>query len=233
MILILTCEHAGNEIPFEFRHLFPEGREVLNSHRGYDPGAFDLFTHLKKLTHFSHFQTTGRLLVETNRSLHHPNLFSEFSKNLSAEAKDEILKKHYFPYRNEVEKNIAEVLKKGEKVFHFSVHSFTPQLNGVVRNVDIGLLYDPSRQEEKRISAALKEQLLKSNSELKVRYNYPYLGKADGFTTNLRKKFPENYIGIELEVNQKFVSGNKMEASIKDAVFETLTGFLKNRPGVI
>ena len=227
MKLILTCEHAGNEIPVEFRHLFPEGSEVLDSHRGYDPGAFDLFTHLKQLSDFRHFQSTGRLLVEVNRSLHHPNLFSEFSKKLSDEAKNEILKKYYFPYRNEVEKNIADVLEKGGKVFHFSIHSFTPRLNGVVRNADIGLLYDPARKEEKRISAALKEQLLKSNPKLKVGYNYPYLGKADGFTTYLRKKFPIDYIGIELEMNQKFVSGNKMDASIKDAVFEALSRVLE------
>ena len=33
--------------------------------------------------------------------------------------------------------------------------------------------------------------------------NYPYLGKADGFTTSLRQEFQERYIGIELELNQK------------------------------
>lgn len=33
--------------------------------------------------------------------------------------------------------------------------------------------------------------------------NYPYLGKSDGFTTSLRKQFPFQYIGIELEINQK------------------------------
>lgn len=33
--------------------------------------------------------------------------------------------------------------------------------------------------------------------------NYPYLGKADGFTTSLREEFQEQYIGLELELNQK------------------------------
>ncbi|GHA31922.1 hypothetical protein GCM10007103_11960 [Salinimicrobium marinum] len=229
MKLILTCEHAGNKIPVEFRNLFPEGREVLESHRGFDPGAFDLFTHLKELSDFSHFQSTGRLLVEVNRSLHHPNLFSEFSKTLSLESKNQILDQYYFPYRNEVENTIKDVLEKGVKVFHFSIHSFTPELNGVMRNADIGLLYDPARQEEKKISAALKEQLLKSNLKLKVKYNYPYLGKADGFTTWLRKQFPIDYVGIELEVNQKLVSGNKMEVAVKYSIFDALKSVLETQ----
>ncbi len=39
---------------------------------------------------------------------------------------------------------------------------------------------------------------------LKIRRNYPYLGKADGFTTYLRRRFlPCDYAGIELEVNQR------------------------------
>jgi predicted N-formylglutamate amidohydrolase len=227
LILVLTCEHAGNEIPLEFRHLFSKETGVLDSHRGYDPGAFDLFTHLKELSDFSHFQSTGRLLVEVNRSSHHPNLFSEFSKILSLESKKQILEQYYFPYRKEVERNIAKLLKKGEKVLHVSVHSFTPALNGVVRNADIGLLYDPSRQEELRISADLKQQLRKIDPQLKVRFNYPYLGKADGFTTYLRKKFPKNYSGIELEVNQKFVAGNKMEISVKNDIFQVLSRVLK------
>jgi hypothetical protein len=47
-----------------------------------------------------------------------------------------------------------------------------------------------------------------------VRYNYPYLGKMDGFTTYLRKQFISNYIGIELEVNQKYVKENKLDVEI-------------------
>ena len=65
------------------------------------------------------------------------------------------------------------------------------------------------------------------NPELKIRFNYPYLGKADGFTTYLRKIFPENYIGIELEVNQKFVNNNKMKSAFKQQTFLALKALLK------
>jgi len=220
--LILTCEHAFNTIPQEYQALFINAQEILESHRGYDPGAFDLFNELKDLADFSSYHETGRLLVEVNRSKGHSNLFSEFTKNLSETSKIKLLNEYYFPYRNSVEKQISSLIGKGETVLHFSVHTFTPNLNEEIRNTDIGLLYDPARSAEKEFCINFKRNLKDQNPELKIRFNYPYLGKADGFTNYLRKRFPENYMGIELEINQKFVSKNQMDRQIKNAVYKAL-----------
>ena len=39
---------------------------------------------------------------------------------------------------------------------------------------------------------------------MRVRFNYPYAGRADGLTTALRRRFPDAaYAGIELEINQR------------------------------
>ncbi|PRX49825.1 N-formylglutamate amidohydrolase [Salegentibacter salegens] len=222
MKLVLTCEHAFNRIPKEYNDLFLNAEDTLNSHRGYDPGALDLFKELKVLADFKEFQQTGRLLVEVNRSKGHPNLFSEFTGKISLQEKTEILENYYFPYRNSIEKAISAFIREGEKVLHFSVHTFTPELNGIIRNTEIGLLYDPARPREKEFSKKFKQNLKNQNPELKIRFNYPYLGRADGFTTYLRKKFPDNYIGIELEVNQKFVHNNKMDSVFKKQLFTAL-----------
>ncbi len=227
MRLILTCEHAFNKIPEEYRDLFPKTRGILGSHRGYDPGARDLFEHLIALGDFNYTYKISRLLVEVNRSIDHPHLFSEFTKGISSTEKNKIITRWYIPYRNEVEDQIRKLIGSGEKVVHLSVHSFTPVLKGEIRNADIGLLYDPSRKEEKVICKDLKSKLREEDSTLKIRFNYPYLGKADGFTTYLRKKFPENYSGIELEVNQKFVKNNKMDIKLKEAIFKALQKTLK------
>ena len=88
-------------------------------------------------------------------------------------------------------------------MLHLSIHSFTPTLNGENRNAEIGILYDPKQAEEKSFAATWKEQLQLNLPEYNVRFNYPYLGTADGFTTYLRKKFPINYSGLELEINNK------------------------------
>ena len=224
--LLLTCEHAGNEIPKQFQQLFQGADEQLNSHRGYDPGAFDLFCYLKPLADYAEAHQVSRLLVEPNRSPGHPQLFSEFTRGQERGLKNAILERYYFSYRNAVEKQVEQWFQKGENVLHLSVHSFTPVLNGEVRNTDLGLLFDPARSSEKDFCLKWKKQFQKLEPGMKVRFNYPYLGKADGFTTFLRKKFPKNYKGIELEVNQKFVSKNQMPFQLKEVIKESLLSIL-------
>lgn len=222
MKIVLTCEHGGNEIPENQHYLFSSNQQVLHTHKGLDLGALDLYNQLKPLADFSLFSTTSRLLIELNRSLHHKNLFSEFSKTLSTSEKKALIDSYYLVYRNSVENSIRNYIKEDHEVLHISVHSFTPILNAVERNCDIGLLYDSSHKNEKDFSHQFKKELLQQNEHLNVRYNYPYLGKMDGFTTYLRKQFPSNYIGIEIEVNQKYATKNKMNAAICDVIFYAL-----------
>lgn len=208
---ILTCEHGGNEVPEEYEYVFNKNREVLNTHRGYDPGALQLFDLLRAIkAHASFSSTTTRLLVELNRSKHHKSLFSDFTKPLQKIVKKHILNKYYTPYRNSVYTRIYKWIKKGNQVIHISVHTFTPVLDGKIRNVDIGLLFDPRQKAEKKFCAEWKSELRSLDKSLRVKFNKPYLGKSDGFTTFLRKEFDEqSYLGIELEVNQKLYFDNK------------------------
>jgi len=222
MKLVLTCEHAYPDIPEQYQNLFFKEPEILNTHEAYDTGALDLFKELESLADFSHFQTIGRLLIETNRSKHHPKLFSRYSGVLSEQDKADILQTYYIPYRSKIERKIREYINQENTVLHLSIHTFTPLLNSVERNCDIGLLYDPKRVAEKQFCKTLKENILEQNQEFRIRYNYPYLGKADGFTTALRKLFPKQYMGIELEVNQKWVSDNKMDSTIKNLILDSL-----------
>ena len=223
MKLVFTCEHGGNEIPKKYQSLFVNATDSLNSHRGIDYGSLDLFEFCKSLSDFSKSITVSRLLIELNRSKHHPKIFSELSATLNLGTKANLISEFYDPYRDKVEAEILKLNKKGEEVIHISFHSFTPSLNGKIRNADIGLLYDPSSNSEKLICKKLKEYFKYELPDFYIRYNYPYLGTADGFTTYLRKKFPENYTGIELEINQKFVGiDNVFPAKLKSAIFNAL-----------
>ena len=222
MKLVLTCEHGGNSIPNAYRILFNGNQNILKSHKGYDLGALDVFNTLKELSDYSRSNITSRLLIEPNRSLHHKYLFSGISKPLSKLEKQNIIDHYYLPYRNHVEQAIKNFIEMNENVLHISVHTFTPTINQVERHCDIGLLYDSSRKLEKAICKQLQTEIKKLNPQLKVRFNYPYFGKSDGFTTYLRKLFPENYLGIELEINQKFSKNNRMDTSIKQVLFKAL-----------
>ena len=215
MKLVLTCEHANNFIPDEYCHLFEHEQHVLNTHEGFDPGAFDLYQSLKHLADFSKFQVIGRLLIETNRSIGHRSLFSRFSNILPQAEKDYLISEYYLNYRDAVQKEIEKLDAANSEIVHLSIHTFTPVLKDVVRNADIGILFDPAQKSEKDFSQKLKTGLQEQLPELKIRFNYPYLGKADGFTTYLRKSKLSNYSGIEIEVNQKLVTNNMMDEKIK------------------
>ncbi|MBX0334702.1 N-formylglutamate amidohydrolase [Pontibacter sp. HSC-14F20] len=203
--LLLTCEHGGNLIPSAYAPLFQGQQEVLKTHRGYDIGALELYNTLRPVADIGFYSETSRLLVELNRSLHHAKLFSEFTQVLPPAEKERLLEKHFKPYREQVEQLIADFVSAGRRVLHVAVHTFTPVRDGEERKADIGLLYDPKRKHEQAFSRQWKVALNKADNELLVRFNYPYLGIADGFPTYLRRKFTADaYVGIELEVNQKF-----------------------------
>jgi predicted N-formylglutamate amidohydrolase len=209
MNFIITCEHGGNKIPREYQYLFKDELSILQTHKAYDPGALELAKAMSKKTDYFFFSEVSRLLIELNRSINSPDLFSCYSKNLDENQKKKILNKCYLPFRNVVENSLSELVSKGEKNVHISVHTFTPVLNNKIRNNDIGILYDPKRTNEKDFAVSFKNELLSYDKKLKIRFNYPYLGISDGFTSYLRKKFSKrNYTGIELEINQKFVLKN-------------------------
>ncbi|GAA4815225.1 N-formylglutamate amidohydrolase [Litoribaculum gwangyangense] len=218
MKLILTCEHGGNKIPKDFEKYFNDSQVILNSHRGYDIGALDVFKTLKSMSDFSKYSEISRLLIELNRSLHHPKLFSEFTKPLSKAEKEHLITTYYLPYRTAVETEIKQWITKNETVLHFSIHSFTPVLNEQERHCDVGLLFDSTLKNEKQFCVKFKKELKTLNPKLQVRFNYPYLGKSDGFTTYLRKQFKENYLGIEIEINQKHRKNNRLEPKVKEAI---------------
>jgi predicted N-formylglutamate amidohydrolase len=195
-------------VPAAYRSLFLDAESVLQSHRGWDPGALALAkTFQRRLSAPLVSTHVTRLLVEPNRSVGHRQLFSEFTAALDEAAKRRILARYYHRHRERVETWIARRVAEGIRVLHLSLHTFTPQLDGQFRKADVGLLYDPQRHWEKTLCHQWRGEIKRLVPDLSVRRNYPYLGAADGFTTHLRRRFPrERYAGIELEVNQRWVA---------------------------
>ncbi len=222
---LVTCEHGGNRVPPPYRDYFAGHQALLETHRGYDPGALTLARQLADTLEAPLFYATvSRLVIDLNRSIGHPRLYSEATRPAPPAARREILEHHYLPDRQRVEASIAEAVAEGEKVIHLSSHSFTPELDGEVRNADIGLLYDPARPGEADLCRRWQAALKQLAPHLKVRRNYPYTGKSDGFTAHLRRRFsPEAYVGVELEINQKHVfQGGKPWRDMRDTVAAAL-----------
>lgn len=229
--LLITCEHGGNRIPARYRHFFRDRGELLATHRGYDAGALALATEMAEALEAPLFvSTTSRLLIDLNRSIGHRRLFSEGTRHLPASVRREILESCYLPYRDGVEGDISEALAHGSRVIHVSCHSFTPELDGQLRDCDVGLLYDPQRSGELALCRRWQDTLRAVAPGLRVRRNYPYTGKADGFTAHLRGRFSADlYVGVELEINQKHVSsGGRRWRALRRLVIESLRQALED-----
>jgi predicted N-formylglutamate amidohydrolase len=223
--VLITCEHGGNRIPPRYRDLFIGFEALLQTHRGFDPGALALARDLAKALDAPLFvSTTSRLLIDLNRTIGHPKLFSEATRDTPMKMRRELLNTQYLPYRNKVEARIADAIAGGSRVIHIASHSFTPALDGDIRTADIGLLYDPARPGEVDLCHRWQARLKTRVPEMKVRRNYPYTGKSDGFTAYLRRCFPADaYVGIELEINQKHVlKGGRQWRALRSHVIESL-----------
>lgn len=209
--LVLTCEHASKRVPLRYQKLFRRRETLLASHRGSDPGALELARQLALQFDAPLFRgVVTRLLVDLNRSLPSPTLFSEYALRLEEKERLALLARYWEPYRHAVRRCLEEQLERGRSVLHFSVHSFTTKLRGESRRTDVGLLFDPARAREARFCRALRAALQRELPELKIDMNEPYSGVSDGLTTTLRAEFPKTrYLGIEFEINQRFARGER------------------------
>ena len=218
--LMITCEHASNALPDFVLRAFRDSDgipdEVLASHRGYDIGAYKIFSILVKRLKpdFHSASKFSRLVVDMNRSSTSKSFYSEYTSSLPSTVKARMLSL-WEKYREKIAIFVAGKISKKQrkadkealpKVIHLGIHSFTPVLNGVERDADVGILYDPSRPSEAKIAEILIKNILDREPSLRIRKNYPYLGKSDGLTTTLRQKFGPAYAGLEIEINQKLLS---------------------------
>ena len=218
MKLMLTCEHASNRLPATFKKFVPTN--VQGTHRAYDIGALKVFRKLVKFAkpEFSCEGKFSRLFVDLNRTITNKSAFSEYygeletSDKAAAEKVKTEATAYWKEYRANVERFVTQNIGKGSKaagnkgatIVHLGIHSFTPVLNGKPRNTDIGILYDPTRPQERAYANVIKDEIKRLYPHMKVRFIYPYKGTSDGLTTSLRKKFGPRYVGIEIEMNQKF-----------------------------
>jgi len=215
-VLIITCPHDSNYVPPEFRHLIPQ--EVINSHRGWDPGAFQLakdFSHATgaPLGHIG----IARILIDGNRIW---NLWSEYTSTLSEEQRAWIQETFHTPFYDEFE----TVVTDNTLLTDVAAHSFVPKLNGIVRRVDIGVLGDPDRPREWRFMNEWR-YALKARTGLRIRLNDPYDGRMESSNTYFRSQYT-HYTGIVIEVNTGLLQGKEFPQDLRQEITRSLVDVL-------
>lgn len=202
--VLITAEHASNVVPSEWAGCFSGLSDVLQTHRAWDAGSSELSDQLATQLSAPLLQGQAtRLLVDLNRSIGHPRLFSEFSQSLPNSERNHLVQRLHAPHWQA----FRETVDQPGRWLHIACHSFTPVLDGKIRSTDIGLLYDPSRTPEREWCNVLAAQLRKQFPALAIHANQPYRGTSNGLGQQHRRHFPPGkLVTMELEINTRLVS---------------------------
>jgi predicted N-formylglutamate amidohydrolase len=222
--IVITCEHATNELPEDYSWTENDRTFFADDHWGYDPGALDVAMDLaKELKCVLVYSLYSRLLVDVNRNVaadtlfrtNGDNRFVDLNMNLTYEDEQERIKKYHHSYYNA----IREVSVKIDPTYIFSVHSFTPLYEGQPRTLEIGVLISYSDELGKKVFDEINKK-----SEYNIAMNEPYDGKQGLNTvdTLLFAKYPVRRQGIEFEFRNDILLDPKRAPKVKADVLEAI-----------
>lgn len=230
--VVVTCEHATNRVPAELAGLFRAHRGLLKTHRGWDIGALGVAERIAAgLASPLFVGEVSRLVIELNRSLDSSSLFSVATRELDDAVRRGLIDRYWSPWRGAVREHIERAIgARSGAVLHVSAHSFTPVLDGKERQVEIGLLFDPSRAGEKSLCERWRAAILcdPDGAGMRVKMNLPYRGTSDGHTTALRRVFAASrYLGIEVEVKNSLIVNARAQERLGVMLARTLRAVLE------
>lgn len=218
--LLLVCDHASRRFPLSLGDLGVDPA-VSRCHLGSDIGARNLTKLLAdRLGVTAVLQSYSRLVVDCNRQLLDPGAFLQFGDgvvingncHLNTEQKQARADEIYWPYHNAIGTEISRLTAVTAKPSMLAIHSFTPVLNGVFREWQIGVLWD--------VDGLVAEPLIQQmrDSGYVVGDNEPYSGKAlQDFTIDHHAEAAGlPHAGIE--VRQDLIDSEKGLLTIADAL---------------
>jgi len=218
--VVVSVEHATNRVPARHRRLFAGAAGVLDGHRGWDPGARRLGEELARSLGAPLFLAgVSRLVVDANRSLGQRGSFSPWTRRLDSSERSALVARYWKPFRSATRRAIDAIIRSDARAVHLSCHSFTPVLDGRVRNLDLGLLFDPARKAERELAVRIRGALGEELPALRIRFNQPYRGVTDGHTSSLRRELSARvYLGLEIELSQAVVADPKRFRELRRAL---------------
>ena len=184
--LLIVSDHASNAVPAALGDL-GVAPEHLKKHIAYDIGADMITRYLAdRMGAPAVISNYSRLVIDMNRQPGDPQSIPEISdrvevpgnKNLSPHAINSRLNEIFVPYHGAIDSEIMRLWKRdGKPPLLFSIHSFTPQMNGENRFWDIGVLWN----RDPRMALPLIENL-RNWPGLHVGDNEPYSGRDLAYT---------------------------------------------------
>jgi predicted N-formylglutamate amidohydrolase len=221
--ILITCEHASNELPSPYKWSASDSRDFKNAHWAWDIGAkqmsLELAEEMKVMCIYAKY---SRLLCDVNRHITADTLFRkqgdgkivDLNKNVDQLESLNRITKYYVPYYYTLKEKAAELKPK----FVFSVHSFTPVYEGKQREVEIGILFNRSEELSEKICKGLQER------RWVAKLNEPYSGKDGIYTVDslVEAGNPSERTGLEFEFRNDLLQDVRTRERLKKDVVEVL-----------
>ena len=223
--LVITCEHATNRLPSEFQATEAD-LPWMKTHWAYDLGAGELTRQMvKRKACCGVMSRYSRLVCDPNRHVADEDWIREqaegysisFNVGLEEAERERRRQTYYEPFHVEIDRCLSERLDRGGDVLLLSVHSFTPNYMGEIREMEMGVLFDRFDPVAARFANALSEQ------GFKTMLNEPYSGKEGGIFCASRHGSRHGVIYLELEVRNDLLATPEAVENVADRVCRALT----------
>ncbi|NQV56705.1 MAG: N-formylglutamate amidohydrolase [Rhodospirillales bacterium] len=185
----MICDHASNAIPAALNNLgLEEGQ--MEDHIAWDIGAANVTRHLaRKLDATAFLNNYSRLLIDANRQPGDPSSIPEISDEtqipgnhgLNEDQQIQRSETFFWPYHHAISDGIAHLWRRGTAPALFSVHTFTPSMNGADRPWQISVLWN----RDPRMAKPLIERLGLRRPDSTIGDNQPYSGKDVAYSLDL------------------------------------------------
>ena len=206
--IVLLGDHARRELPEEYGSLGLPASE-FERHIAYDIGVETVTRELAAILGVpAVLANFSRLLIDPNRGEDDPTLIRQLYDGtivpgnypMAAEERERRLDRFYRPYHDAVGAMIASVAQaSGKAPFIFSVHSFTPVMQGFVRPWHVGILYNNDDRSARIAIDALRERGIPTGD------NEPYSGKLLNATMDFHAE-ARGLPYLVIEVRQDLIS---------------------------
>jgi predicted N-formylglutamate amidohydrolase len=222
--IVITCEHATNDLPEDYSWSEHDQRHFVDEHWGIDIGAFEMAKELAaELKCVFVHSLYSRLLLDTNRSIVSDTLFRktgdghevDLNKDLTYEEEQRRIKRFYIPYYEA----LREISTKVDPTIILSIHSFTPNYQGEKRSLEMGVLYG---HDSTKFAIDVNEGM--KNKGYYSEINKPY----DGITTMgtvkslIFAKHPSKRHGITFEFRNDILSDKERCTKLKTHTVEVV-----------
>jgi len=223
---VFTCEHASAAVPERYAGL-GLGPVELADHVAWDIGAAALARKLAEAFTAPLVESAcSRLVIDCNRDLHdHDLIVAEThgvvvpgNQALDAAERAHRVERWHRPYHDAIDDVLGA---RRDETILVSIHTFTPELRGVKRALEVGVLYD----DHVPLAGTLADALAATG--LVVRHNEPYSG-LDGLIYSARVHGMRHGLRyVEIEVNNGLLREDDGVAAVAAKVSRGLRALLR------